>query len=231
MNGEDTKATAPGRPAGQTEAVDWTAFFGSFPDTALEQAGLFGASHNSECITLHELTGTAIFRLRSRKPFTTLDGEMSACDLPLPDRVNQSMGRDPVALCLAPGEWLVFSEYLGADRLREQMEQAVDPHDTALLDLSAGLTAIRLSGTASRWLLAKLCGLDFGRDFKTPHRSARTRLQQAGAIIHFHWPGGLSSEPVFDLIFDRSLARYVWQLMVACIPHAEELRRQFPEGP
>jgi hypothetical protein len=28
---------------------------------------------------------------------------------------------------------------------------------------------------------------------------------------------------VFDLILDRSLAKYLWQLLLASVPHADEL--------
>jgi len=212
------------------KGVDWQDLIGTAPDTALEQAGLCGAAYHGSSITLYELSGTAIMRLHSLRPFEAFGEAMVGCDLPLPALVNQSLGQDPAAICLAPGEWLLFSEYLGYQRLVDRVRTAVDPRHTAALDLSAGLAVFRLSGSGSRWLLKKLGGLDFQRDFDKEPRGARTRLQQVPVTLHYHRPGGLNSELLFDLIFDRSFAHYLWHLLIASVPHAEELERNYAKG-
>jgi len=152
---------------------------------------------------------------------------MAACDIQLPIQVNQSLGKDPAALCVAPGEWLVFSEFLGSNRLFEHVHESVDIHHTAVLDLSDGMSVFRLSGSGAPWLLSKLCGLDFHDGASATAHGARTRLQQLAVTLHYHRPGGLSGDSVYDLIFDRSVALYLWQLLIASIPHAEELQQQY----
>ncbi len=222
MNPHTTNG-APGSPI----AIDWQDLIEEIHSTALQQAGLAGNSHGSDSTDLRELTGVTLVRIHSLQPFATLREDMAACDILLPASVNQSLGQDPAVICLAPGEWLLFSEYLSAGRLFEQVQPAVDPHHTAALDVSAGLAVFRLAGGASSWLLHKLCGLDFHDHHPVAAHAARTRLQQVAVTLHYHRPGGLGNACVFDLICDRSLARYLWQLLLASIPHAEELEQKY----
>jgi sarcosine oxidase gamma subunit len=121
----------------------------------------------------------------------------------------------------------LFSEYLGYRRLTEQVRKAADGHHTVALDFSDGLTVFRLTGNGIPWLLGKLSGLDFGGGLPAAAYCARTRLQHVSATLHYHQPGGLATESVFDLIVDRNVARYLWELLVASAPHAEELEQQF----
>jgi heterotetrameric sarcosine oxidase gamma subunit len=212
-------------------AIDWQDLIEEIHTTALQQAGLSENSYSSNSIVLHELTGATLLRIHSLLPFATLRDAMAACDIPLAAEVNQSLGQDPAVICLAPGEWLLFSEYLSANRLFEQLQAAVDPRLTAALDMSAGLAAFRLAGSASSWLLNKLCGLDFQGNRAAAAHAARTRLQQVAVTLHYHRPGGLGNDCVFDLICDRSLACYLWQLLIASIPHAEELEQKYGDPP
>jgi heterotetrameric sarcosine oxidase gamma subunit len=219
----DTTNGAPGSPG----AIDWQDFIEEIHATALQQAGLPESRYRSSSIVLHELTGATLLRIHSLLPFMALRDDMAACDIPLPAEVNQRLGQDPSVICLAPGEWLLFSEYLSASRLCEQVQAAVEPRHTAALDVSAGLAVFRLAGSAAPWLLNKLSGLDYQRNRAAAAHAARTRLQQVAVTLHYHRPGGLGNECVFDLICDRSLARYLWQLLIASIPHAEELEQKY----
>jgi len=212
------------------EATDWQGFIEEMPDTALQQSGLVDVSYRSQHIFMRELTGIALVRIHSLRPFSVLQEGMARCGIQLPANVNQSIGQDPAALCLSPGEWMLFSEFLGYMRLIEQVRIAVDNHHNVALDFSAGLTVFRLAGSGIPWLLAKLSGLDFGGALPPAAYCARTRLQHVAAMLHYHQPGGLATESVFDLIVDRSVARYLWELLIASAPHAEELEQQFAKG-
>ena len=92
---------------------------------------------------------------------------------------------------------------------------------TALHDLSDGLGAFRLAGPASPWLLGKLSGLDFLAGISSGQHGARTRIGEVAVVLHFRpEPDGT---PRFDLVFDRSVARYLWDLLNDAAPHAGEL--------
>lgn len=207
--------------------MNWQEFINGPPNTPLQQAGVVDTGYSSRFIVLRELTGIALLRLHSLQPFELLENAMAACDIPLPAKVNESLGRDPAALCLAPGEWLLFSEYLGCSRLAKQVGAAAKPGRTVALDLSAGLTVFRLSGSGAPWLLSKLCGLDFHRDTDAAAYCAGTRLQQVAVTLHYHQPGGFATESVYDLIADRSVAGYLWRILTASVPHAEELEQRY----
>ena len=205
-------------------------FIEGTPDTALQQAGVIDLNHVGGSISLRELSGIALLRIHSLRPFPEIRSRMLACDITLPAEVNQSLGMDPSAMCLAPGEWLLFSEYLGYRRLSSQVQPAIEPHQTVALDLSDGFAVFRLSGSGAPWLLNKLSGLDFQKCIASAPWCARTRLQQVAVTLHYHQPGGLTHAPVFDLIADRSMAAYLWRLLVAAAPHAEELGGKFGRG-
>jgi heterotetrameric sarcosine oxidase gamma subunit len=172
---------------------------------------------------LRELTGTTLLRLHSLEPFTRLCETLKAGGISLPGRVNQCLGQDPAVLCLAPRQWLLFSESLPGEHLMDRLEPLIDRHRTALLDTSAGLAVFRLAGSAAPWLLSKLGGLDFHSANGAGAHCARTRLQHAAVTIHYHQPAGDSGQSVFDLIVDCSIAAWLGQLLTASIPHAEHL--------
>jgi heterotetrameric sarcosine oxidase gamma subunit len=213
----------------------WNEFIDAPPGTALQQAGMMDRSFDSTTITLHELVGTTLLRIHSLQEFDALKASMAACGIALPARVNDSMGQDPAVLCQAPREWLLFSQFLSATQLLEQMqpalERGLDGQHTAALDLSSALTVFRLGGSAAPWLLNKLCGLDFQRGSTGGAHTARTRLQHAAVTLHYHPAGDPASTPVFDLIFERSMAVYLWQLLVASVPHAEQLNQLYGTRP
>ena len=195
------------------------------PDTALDQAGVAEHSVQSDTIGLRQLTGVTLLCIHSLQPADALNAALAAHDLALPAKVNHSLGQDPVALCLAPREWWLFSEFLSFDRLAQSILPAIDSQLTAVLDFSAAAAVFRISGSGAPHLLNKLSGLDFHSGTAGGAHCARTRLQHAAATLHYHRPGGQAHEFVFDLIIDRSLALYAWQLLTASIPHAEELTR------
>jgi sarcosine oxidase subunit gamma len=71
----------------------------------------------------------------------------------------------------------------------------------ALTDLSHARTLLRLSGPASRSVLAKLCRIDLHPRALPPGRIAQTPLGQVAALIHL-----VDDTPSFDLYLPRSLA-------------------------
>ena len=198
-------------------------FIDAPPCTALQQAGLPDRSHISVGINLHELESTTLLRLRSLQEFSSLESAVAACGIVLPATINECSGQDPAVLCQAPRDWLLISERSSARQLLEQLQPALNAQHTIALDLTSALAVFRISGNAAPWLLSKLCGLDVRAGIKTAAHTARTRMQHAAVTLHYHAGDGPSARPVFDLIFDRGYAAYLWQLLVASIPHAEQL--------
>jgi len=213
------------------KTADWNEFIDAPPCSALQQAGVEDRSYISTEISLRELDGTTLLRLRSLQEFSALESSMSACGIELPASVNDRSGQDPAALCQAPRDWLLFSERIGARELMEHMQAALDVQHTIVLDLSSALAVFRLSGRAAPWVLSKLCGVDVHAGVKTAAHTARTRLQHAAVTLHYHVVDGPPSVPVFDLIFDRAYAAYLWRLLIASVPHAQQLSQLYGARP
>ncbi|MGK2925328.1 MAG: sarcosine oxidase subunit gamma [Lysobacterales bacterium] len=176
-------------------------------------------------LDLREIGNAALVRLRSLED----PAEAPLAALELPRLTGRCSGDDPVALCLAPGEWLLVgvqpesaSETL-ANRLQRQLASGL----TAVYDHSDGLAGIRVTGAAAPWLLAKLSGIDFAA--AGAEWCARTRMGDAAVTVHCRPAGGSARqcEPRFDLYVDRSVAHALWALLEASAPHATELNKEF----
>lgn len=199
---------------------------GIHQDHALQQAGLQHALHETADFSLRLLTAVALLRVHSLQPRTELNTALSQTGISLPERVNQAIGQDPCALCLAPSDWLLFSEYLTPELLDAQVHPAVDQRLTAVLDQSAALAILRLSGSTTAWLLSKCSGLDWRRIIASGQQCCRTRLDRLPVILHYHQPRSGSGPQVFDVIIDRSLVRQCWQMFLDRLPHACNLEQQ-----
>jgi|GEM_PF-2282521 len=195
-------------------------------DSALEQAGLMQTVHQTDGFELSQLSSVTLLRLHSLQARTELNAALLSHGIELPERINQASGQDPAVLCLAPKEWLLFSEYLSVEQLQKQLQAAVQPGLSTLSLQTSAIALFRLKGNTVPWLLGKCCGLDFHQGMILGQHCTRTRLDQAPAILHYHQPGSGSGPFVFDVMIERSLAHYVWQLFLNYLPHARELEQQ-----
>ena len=189
--------------------------------SALQQAGVEQRYLAIGNVRLREVTDLALTRLRTGGALPT-DSSASA---QMPARTGQCRGSDPVFLCLGPGEWLVISSTAAPPELPRTLQSSVGDGFAAAYDLTSGLVVLRLSGDAAPWLLSKLSSLDFVGGTAAGQHCARTRMADAAVTIHHHQPA--NGEWVFDLIADRSLAGYLWELLRDCAPHANELSKTF----
>lgn len=202
-----------------------------FPATP-KQTGIQARASRFDGVDLCEIENAALVRLRSLEE----PAEALLAALGLPRQTGRCSGDDPVALCLAPGEWLlvgVQSDPQAAPRagtasgaLPERLQGQLASGLTAVYDQSDGLAGIRVCGPAAPWLLAKLSCIDFaaaGVDW-----CARTRMGDAAVTVHCR-PAGASGQidPRFDLYVDRSVAHALWTLLEASAPHATELNQEF----
>jgi heterotetrameric sarcosine oxidase gamma subunit len=192
---------------------------------------LEGAPFHSDTLELKEITGVTILRLHSLAPAEKLAAELESHSVELPLQPNHSTGHstgsDPAALCLRPKEWLLFSEQSEPENLLDRLRPAIDPTQTSLFNNSDGLATFRLSGQGAPWLLSKLSGLDYLGGSSQEQHCARTRMAHVAVVVHYHQPDGGDSPFVFDLLLDRSLAKYMWELLSASAAHADDLATTF----
>lgn len=184
--------------------------------SALGQAGASQVEFTSASLALREVPGVSIARAQSMRP---------AAQAGWPQLTGRVTGGDPAMLCVRPGDWLLISEAGAAGELLDRASEQADAAMTLVHDHSDGLALFRLSGAGAPWLLNKLSGLDFQSGVNSGPHCARTRLGHVAAVVHYHElePGSF----VFDLVFDRSVAKYLWELLTASVAHADELAAGF----
>jgi heterotetrameric sarcosine oxidase gamma subunit len=186
-------------------------------ESALKQAGLTTTEFNNRTIELRELTGLAIARLSS------LDSAPGLCS-----QTGQCTGTDPVVLCLRPEEWLLISASMQPDQLLSHAGPMLNPEVSAISDHSHGMAVFRLQGEGAPWLLSKLSGLDYLSSQSAKAHCAQTLMGHIGVLVAYHQ---VDEGPfVFDLVFDRSFARYFWELLVESSAHADELAKSYGDA-
>lgn len=192
---------------------------------APEQAEIPARASRFDGLDLSEIENAALVRLRSLED----PAEALLAALGLPRLTGHCSGDDPVALCLAPREWLLVGARAepASQVLAEQLQGQLASGLSALYDQSDGLAGIRVCGPAAPWLLAKLSGIDFAA--AGAEWCARTRMGDAAVTVHCRpaSSNARQSEPRFDLYVDRSVAHALWILLEASAPHATELNHEF----
>jgi heterotetrameric sarcosine oxidase gamma subunit len=189
--------------------------------SALQQAGIESREFSSSTLKIRELAGTAVLRVHSLPTREDLSSNTND----LPTNVGQCGGDNPAMLCIRPGEWLVFSETSTPTELIQGIGSMQELEDAATSDNSDGLAVFRLSGEGTPWLLSKLSGLDYLARCSTGQHCARTKMGQVAVIVHYHEVK--QAQFVFDLILDRSFARYLWELLRESAPHTDDLARTY----
>jgi len=95
------------------------------------------------------------------------------------------------------------------------------------LDRSHGLVVLRLTGHRVPWLLAQLAALDFpALAGAAAPRCDQTRLAQIRVVVLTR-PTPEAGVASFDLLVERSLARYLWERLADAAHHVETL---VPQG-
>jgi sarcosine oxidase subunit gamma len=123
---------------------------------------------------------------------------------PPPVTPNSFAGSELRTYWLGPDEWLVATP---ADRVNEicrQLEDAIDGSSGAVNDVSGGLVALQLRGTAARDVLAAGCTLDLHPGVFRPGACAQTGLARASILLAL-----LDESPHFEIVVRRSFADYL----------------------
>ncbi len=128
------------------------------------------------------------------------------------ERLAVSFGRSrrdddgTLMLRVRPAQWLLFAETGPADELVEQWEAVADQTGefVSVIDVTSGRTLLRLTGSSSPALLAKICALDLAT---APDGSAlRSSVAKVNAEIVRDDAGGQRS---YLLACERSYGRFL----------------------
>src|SRR4051812_8511189 len=123
-------------------------------------------------------------RLKSWLPEHTQGGKpVVLAGQELPSQVGGILQGPMRVLCLGPGDWLIVSHEHTGSSMRAHFAPDLSEQGLALVDLTDGLAALEVSGSAAREVLSKGCGLDFHPRSFPPGRCARTRFAQIPVVI------------------------------------------------
>jgi sarcosine oxidase subunit gamma len=100
----------------------------------------------------------------------------------LPTRAGTTKSGSLHVLCLAPGEWLIFTKKSLAE-LKAQLLPALRLEGIAFTDWSDALVTLLVEGPLARTLLSQACGLDLDPKAFPPGHCARTRFAQIPVIL------------------------------------------------
>jgi len=117
------------------DSINWEEVGLKLPTNALEQSGDKVNPYDSPQTELRVLRGATLLRLHGLQSLTDLNTALTPENVQLPGIPLQSLGQDPKAMSLAPGEWLLFSEFLDSSRLLDTVLPVVDNRCTRVLDL------------------------------------------------------------------------------------------------
>jgi len=151
-------------------------------------------------VTLSERRGLAIWQIAAWRT-----AEVDALRARLAERLELELPAGPqaaraggmLAFQVAPRRWwLVLPEDAGP------LDPGLPAGRAALTDLSHARSVIRLGGSASRSIMAKLCRIDLHPRALPAGHIAQTPLGQVASLVH-----ALDDGSSFDLYLPRSLAR------------------------
>ena len=133
-----------------------------------------------------------------------------AIDLLLPTEPNTTAARgDLTALWLGPDAWLLTCPPEALAALAGSLRDALADVHAAVIDVSDGRVALRLSGANARDVLAKGCPLDLHPRAFATGSCAQSLVVKASVLLHL-LDDDARGGPAFDLYVARSFAHYLF---------------------
>jgi sarcosine oxidase subunit gamma len=174
----------------------------SDPVSALNGAGFDGLARIEECglqgmITLRgDLSDKSVIKAATAATGAKMPGQREA-------HVKGEAG-----LCwMSPDEVLVLCAYADVAAKAAAMVQALTGTHALAVNVSDARAVFRVSGPASREVMAKLCPVDLAPGSFGPGQIRRTRLAQVPAAL---W---MDSDDSFRIVCFRSVAQYVFDVL------------------
>jgi len=176
----------------------------------LAETGRFGAQHaDGPGVTLAERRGVALVQVSAwdtdGEPLRAALATATGIDVPAEPNTTAGDGTTTV-LWAGPARWLVMRPATHGWELERDLRDALGEADAAVVDVSMGRTIVRLTGPATRRVLAKGCAVDLHPDALPPGRVVLTALGHFSTTIHL-----ADSTPTADVIVARSLAVSLWE--------------------
>lgn len=130
--------------------------------------------------------------------------------LDLPTNTNTvAVSGDRAALWLSPDEWLIVVPFATQAQTIDDLKRALAGKHVSITDVSSNRTILELSGSKSREVLAKGCGLDLHpRAFKAG-QCAQTVVARSQAVI---WQ--MDETPTYRVLVRPSFAAYLTDFFI-----------------
>jgi len=161
---------------------------------ALRDSGFFGQ------IDLRGDSADAAFMSAAR--------QVLGLDLPTTANTTSTNG-DRAALWLSPDEWLIVVPFATRAQTIDELKRAFAGQHVSITDVSANRIILELSGSKSREVLAKGCGLDLHpRAFKAG-QCAQTVVARSQAVI---WQ--TDETPTYRVLVRPSFAAYLTDFFI-----------------
>jgi len=156
-------------------------------------------------VQITAIEGKAVLRLKSWLPEQTGGGTpVRLAGRELPSQVGGMLHGPIRVLCTGRGDWLIVSRDSTHSSLDAHIAPDLSQQGLVLVDLTAGWTALEVSGPAAQELLSQGCGLDGHPGSFPAGRCARTRFAQIPVVI-----AGLEAPTRFELHVARSYFHYL----------------------
>lgn len=130
-------------------------------------------------------------------------------DIPTTPNTTIRDSTQTTILWLGPDEWLIVGDDALADNVISRLKTELGSLHSSVLDVSDARTVLELSGTRSRELLAKGCGLDLHPRSFYPATCVQTNLARANIILHL-----LDEKPTWNVYVRISFANYLASWLV-----------------
>lgn len=177
-----------------------------------EQAGTRAVSVKPPGVQITSVADRTILQFRSWLPRQANRPPVVLAGKELPSQVGAMICGPTRVLCVGPQHWLLVSEEHGIEALRERIDSDLAAQGLVFADLTDGLFALELRGTAARELLSKGCGLDLHVSRFSEGQCTRTRFAQIAVTV-----ACLDESPRFELFVARSHEHYLRDWMVDAV--------------
>jgi sarcosine oxidase, subunit gamma len=147
-------------------------------------------------------------RLAPGRPAAEAAAQVLGVSLPTVPNTTSAIN-DIHVLWMGPDEWLLLASDGVGERMREQLEAALDAHHASVVDVSAQRTVIELEGADARELLLKGCPLDLHPRAFAPGQCAQSTLARAQVVLLAR-----SDEPAYWVLVRASFAEYLAEWML-----------------